>query len=285
MNGPLGRIIFPLFVLTMWVLIGVWLAQGDWTGLNWLMLGSAAVFTTIIFIEFAAVFSIGYSLCMIVLPAEVLVVRGADLATVLVAGLAILYGLRLLAFVLQRRRAESFAGNQRGAEAASSHVPTPLKVMLFLFVTTLQTFEAMSPYVVSIKGETTPWVYAGAAVMAIGLLVESVADLQKQRAKAVDNVAFVRTGLYARTRHPNYTGEILFQVGLAIAAFGSLHGWWQALAVVIAPAYIVVLMVFSATWGTARMTARHGDDAEYAAYLAGSGLLLPGRGAKVSSSR
>src|SRR6478752_1116026 len=142
MNGPLGRIIFPLFVLTMWVLIGVWIAQGDWTGLNWLLLGSAAVITTIIFVEFASVFSFGYAVCMIVLPAEVLVVRGFDLATVLVAGLSILYGLRLFAFVLQRRRSTSFAGNQRGSEAASAGVPMPLKVMLFLFVTTLQTFEA-----------------------------------------------------------------------------------------------------------------------------------------------
>jgi len=115
-------------------------------------------------------------------------------------------------------------------------------------------------------------------VMAVGLLVETVADLQKQRAKAVDSSTFVRSGLYARTRHPNYTGEIVFQVGLAIAAFGSLSGWWQALAVVVAPAYIVILMVFSATWGTARMSTRHADDAEYAAYLNGSGLLLPGRG-------
>ena len=275
MNGPLGRIIFPLFVLTMWVLFAVWLVQGDWTALNWLMLGSAAVITSIVFIEFASVFSFGYALCMIVLPAEVLIFRDVDTASLLVSGLAILYGVRLFFFVLQRRRATSFAAAQRASAAAGDHVPTPLKVMLFVFVTTLQTFQAMPAYVVGDDGELTTWVYAGAAVMAIGLVLESVADWQKQRAKALDNTTFVRSGLWARTRHPNYTGEILFQVGLAAAAFGSVTGWWQWLAVVVAPAYIVVLMVFAAHWGDTKLDKSYAEDPDYTAYRASSGSLVP----------
>lgn len=284
MDGPLGRIIFPLFVLTMWVLFGVWLAQGDWTGLNWLLLGSAAVITSIVFVEFASVFSFGYALYMIVLPAEVLIVRGVDTASLLISGLAILYGVRLFLFVLQRRRAASFAAAQRASSAAGNHVPTPLKVMLFVFVTTLQTFQAMPAYVVGTDGRTTNWVYAGAVVMAVGLVLESVADWQKQRAKAIDNTTFVRTGLWSRMRHPNYTGEIVFQVGLAAAAFGSVSGWWQWLAVVVAPAYIVVLMVFAAGWGDDKLDKSYGDDPEYAAYRARSGSLVPiAGGASVSA--
>src|SRR4051794_5927877 len=98
----------------MWVTFAVWLIQDDWTGLNWLMLGSAAFITAIIFVEFASVFSFGYATCMIVLPAEVLIVRGVSTASLLVSGLSILYGVRLWLFCLQRRRSQSYAKSLQG---------------------------------------------------------------------------------------------------------------------------------------------------------------------------
>jgi steroid 5-alpha reductase family enzyme len=271
----LGRIIFPSFVLTMLVLFGVWLAQGEWTWLNWALLASAAVITTIVFVDFVAVFTFGYATCMIVLPVIILAVRGVTIAGALVGGLSILYGLRLFAFALGRRRAASYAGARMGETMASKSVPTPLKVVLFVLVTWLQTFEAMPTYVVATVGDMSTWVIVGAALMAVGLVLETVTDAQKQRAKAADNTTFVRAGLYARWRHPNYTGEIVFQIGLAAAAFGSVTGWWQLLAVVVAPAYICVLMWFQARTGDERQLARYGEDSAYVEYRARSGSLLP----------
>ena len=61
-------------------------------------------------------------------------------------------------------------------------------------------------------------------------MLEAVADQQKQSAKALNPTAFVSTGLYARLRHPNYLGEIVFQVGLIVAAVvaGAADGWTLA---------------------------------------------------------
>ena len=277
MNGPLGRIVFPSFVLAMWVIFGMWLAQGDWTALNWLMLGTAAAATAIVFVDFVSVFSFGYATCMIVLPVEIVIVRGATTASVVVGGLAAFYGLRLWAFAWRRRRSASYAPSRAGEAMARSHVPMALKVLLFVLVTSLMTFESMSPYVVATKGDTTTWVVIGAAVMVGGLLIEIVADEQKHRAKEADNATFARNGLYARTRHPNYTGEILFQAGLAAAAFGSVTGWWQLVAVVLSPAYITVLMFFQAHSGDSRLRSRYGTDPKYVEYAAASGSLLPVR--------
>jgi len=274
-DGPLGRVILPSFVLTIWVLFGVWLAKGDWTGLNWLLLAVTAAITAIVFWEFASVFSFGYALCLVVSPALVLAVRGITTASVVVCGLLIVFGLRLLLFSLRRRHAASAATMQEHMKRANSAVPTPLKVVVFVFVTTLQTFEVMPAYVVGTDGRTTPWLWVGGALMLVGLVVETVADEQKHRAKEAAPATFVRTGLWARTRHPNYTGEIVFQVGLAAVALGSVTGWWQLLAVVVSPAYIVVLMFFSANGGDAKMAARYGEDPEWTAYRAGSGSLLP----------
>ena len=274
MSGPLSRI-FPVFVLTMWVVFGVWLAKGEWSWLNWALLASAALITAIIFIDFVSVFSFGYAICMIVLPLEIIAVRGVTLAAVLVGGLSILYGVRLLVFALQRRRSASYAPARMGEKMANKNIPSAIKVLLFVLVTFLQTFEAMSPYLVASKGETTTWVYVGVALMVVGLVFETIADQQKYNAKAADSSTFARRGLFARTRHPNYTGEIVFQVGLAAAAFGSVTGWWQVLAVVVAPAYITVLMLFQTKTGDERLMKKYGSDPEYTAYVDRSGALLP----------
>jgi steroid 5-alpha reductase family enzyme len=268
--------IFPMFVLAMWVTFGVWIAQDDWSGLNWLMLCTAALCCAIVFADFTSVFNYGYSLTMVLLPIEILIFRDISTASVLVAGLTLLFGLRLLVFTQRRRTAASFAGGRAAAKAVNEKVPTPVRVMIFLFVTTLMTFTGMPAYLVAVDGDVTAWVVVGAALMALGLVVEALADEQKQRAKARDNATFVRTGLWSRTRHPNYTGEIVFQVGLAVAALGAFEGWWQLLAAVLAPGYIVVLMYFSAKSADARMAGRYGTDPAFQEYQGRTGALLPG---------
>ena len=255
MSGPLSRI-FPLFVLAMWVTFGVWLAQGEWSWLNWAMLGLATFLTAIIFIDFVSVFNIGYATCMIALPVLILAVRGVTLAGALVGGLTFLYGVRLLAFVVQRRRSTSYAAARVGEKMADKNLPSPIKVLLFVLVTSLQTFEAMPTYVAASVGETSTILYVGAALMLVGLVVETIADQQKYVIKQRDPKAFAATGLFARTRHPNYTGEIVFQFGLAIAALGATEGWWQVAAVVLAPAYIAVLMWFQTKSGDTRLESK-----------------------------
>lgn len=274
MQGPLSRI-FPLFVLAMWVTFGVWLAQGDWTGLNWLMLGTAVVSCAIVFVDFTSIFNYGYALTMTLVHVWILVFRDITVASVLVTGLSLLFGLRLLAFTQSRRTAASFETGRANMRQANERIPMFVRVMIFVFVSTLMTFTGLPAYLVAEHGEVTAWVVVGAALMAIGLLVETVADEQKKRAKAQDSTTFVRSGLFARTRHPNYTGEIVFQVGLAIAALGAFDGWWQLLAAVLAPAYIVILMFFQATSGDARMRGSYSSDPAWAEYEQRSGRLLP----------
>ena len=63
--------------------------------------------------------------------------------------------------------------------------------------------------------------------MVVGLVVESTADLQKQRAKRANPRQFVRTGLFGFVRCPNYLGELLFWTGVFVTGFGALHGLVQ----------------------------------------------------------
>jgi steroid 5-alpha reductase family enzyme len=61
----------------------------------------------------------------------------------------------------------------------------------------------------------------------LGWALEVIADAQKSRfnADVANRGRFINTGLWSRSRHPNYFGEILLWVGVAVVAFPVLHGW------------------------------------------------------------
>jgi steroid 5-alpha reductase family enzyme len=67
----------------------------------------------------------------------------------------------------------------------------------------------------------------GIAVWAIGMLFEIVADRQKSafRSDPANHGRFISSGLWAWSRHPNYFGEIVIWVGMAIMALPALQGW------------------------------------------------------------
>ncbi|HEY1158025.1 MAG TPA: DUF1295 domain-containing protein, partial [Arthrobacter sp.] len=84
--------------------------------------------------------------------------------------------------------------------------------------------------------------WAGLLVWAAGITVETVADLEKARFKndPANRGRFISTGLWSKSRHPNYFGEITLWVGVAIIALPVLQGWqWAAL---ISPVFVALLL-------------------------------------------
>ncbi len=78
-----------------------------------------------------------------------------------------------------------------------------------------------------------PWMaYAGIAVMLGAVLLAYVADeqLRRFRANPANAGKTIRTGLWSRSRHPNYLGEILTWWGLFMVALASgQQYWWTGL--------------------------------------------------------
>ena len=87
------------------------------------------------------------------------------------------------------------------------------------------------------------WVaFVGIAIWLAGFSIEVVADRQKSafRADPSNEGRFIRTGLWAWSRHPNYFGEITLWTGVAIMAIPVLSGWrW---AVLISPVFVYLLI-------------------------------------------
>ncbi|GMM95668.1 DUF1295 domain-containing protein [Microbacterium luteum] len=118
---------------------------------------------------------------------------------------------------------------------------------------------------------------AGIAVWVLGMVVEITADAQKTAFKAdpANKGRFIRSGLWSRSRHPNYFGEIVIWLGVFLVAAPVLTGWqWVAL---ISPLFVILLLTrvsgiplleqkADRTWG--------GED-DYEAYKKRTPTLIP----------
>lgn len=119
--------------------------------------------------------------------------------------------------------------------------------------------------------------FAGIAVWVIGLVIEVVADMQKTAFKAnpAHRGLFISSGLWSRSRHPNYFGEIVLWIGVFLVAAPVLSGWqWVG---ILSPLVVVLLLTrvsgiplleakADRTWG--------GQDA-YEAYKKRTPVLIP----------
>jgi steroid 5-alpha reductase family enzyme len=115
----------------------------------------------------------------------------------------------------------------------------------------------------------------GAALFALGLVIEAVADAQKSAWKRGGGEGFMRAGLWSWSRHPNYFGEMALWLGLWIYALPSLSGLWQL--AVLGPLYISLLIAFVTGIPPLERSAeaKHGKDPEWIAYKAATSILVP----------
>ena len=111
----------------------------------------------------------------------------------------------------------------------------------------------------------------------LGFIIEVVADAQKRQFRRQPEASgrFITTGLWAWSRHPNYFGEVLLWIGIAVVAFPALSGW--QLATLISPVFVFILLNYVSGVRMLEVSAdkRWGDDPEYQAYKARTSVLIP----------
>ena len=92
---------------------------------------------------------------------------------------------------------------------------------------------------------TAPWppapvAWIGLAIAAMGLGTEALADFQLRRFRqAAGHGKVCDAGLWSLSRHPNYVGEFLFWLGLAVLALPASFGF----VAVVGPAFMYWLLV------------------------------------------
>jgi len=82
----------------------------------------------------------------------------------------------------------------------------------------------------------------GMALWLSGFTIESIADYQKRAFRKENNPreAFIHSGLWARSRHPNYFGEITLWIGIAVIALNTLTGIEYI--TLISPVFVYILL-------------------------------------------
>ncbi|BCW69925.1 DUF1295 domain-containing protein [Arthrobacter sp. NicSoilB8] len=205
----------------------------------------------------------------------VLLTPGIDARALLLAAMVLAWAMRLGSFLF--RRISKAGKDDRFDEIKPSFVR-------FLNVWTIQglwvVFTAAAAWV-AITAETKvglDWfALAGFLVWAAGFGIEVVADAQKSRFNAdpANKGRFISTGLWAKSRHPNYFGEILLWLGVAIIAVPVLQGWqWVAL---ISPVFVTLLItkVSGVPLLEKKSDSKWGGQPDYEAYKSNTPVLIP----------
>lgn len=117
----------------------------------------------------------------------------------------------------------------------------------------------------------------GLALWLLGFICEVVADAQKTAFKRNPENAgrFIDTGLWAWSRHPNYFGEILLWIGMAVLAWPILSSWQHV--TLISPVFVAFLLlkVSGVPMLANKGKEKWGGDPDYQAYLYRTSLLIP----------
>ena len=117
----------------------------------------------------------------------------------------------------------------------------------------------------------------GAVMWTTGFAIEVIADRQKSRFREDpgNEDQFINAGLWARSRHPNYFGEILLWAGIAVMSIPYLSGTQWV--VMLSPLFVYALLTRLSGIPTLARRGRElwGDDPAYQAYVANTPRLVP----------
>ena len=117
----------------------------------------------------------------------------------------------------------------------------------------------------------------GFIIWTVGMYFEVLADAQKSAFKAnpENEGKFIRSGLWAWSRHPNYFGEIVIWIGAAIIALPVLQGW--ALVTLISPVWVVLqlTLISGIPMLEDKAEKRWGGQEDYETYKENTPVLIP----------
>jgi len=210
-----------------------------------------------------------------VISIAALLSAGLDARSILLWALVVVWAARLGTFLFRRIR--KAGRDDRFDEIKPSFIR-------FLNVWTIQGLWVTFTMAAALVAITTTnhkaldiFAIIGFLVWGLGFSIEVVADVQKNRfsANPENKGKFIQTGLWSRSRHPNYFGEIVLWVGVAIIALPVLQGWqWIAL---ISPVFVTLLItrVSGIPLLERKADQKWGGQADYEAYKRRTPVLIP----------
>jgi steroid 5-alpha reductase family enzyme len=193
----------------------------------------------------------------------------------MLAGMVVVWAVRLGTFLY--RRIHAAGEDRRFREIKQSFSRFLLAWTLQGLWVTFSLAAALAVMTSEFKKELGLFALTGFLVWLFGFGIEVTADWQKSQFKAnpENEGKFIQTGLWSWSRHPNYFGEIVLWIGVAIVSLPILQGWqWLML---ISPIFITLLLtkISGVPMLEARANEKWGGQEDYETYKKGTSQLIP----------
>jgi steroid 5-alpha reductase family enzyme len=118
--------------------------------------------------------------------------------------------------------------------------------------------------------------YIGLVMFIGGFAIEIVADQQKTAFRAIpeNRNKFITSGLWSKSRHPNYFGEIALWTGVAVMTFSPLSGIEYLTLISPIFTYLLLVKISGVRMLEGRGQKTWGDDEEYIAYMRNTPMVM-----------
>ena len=235
-------------------------------------------------------FSVGYGFAVAGIGITLLILFRDVLTPVscIACVLFIIYGARLGGYLMVREM-KNAAYNKilKPENDRSKSIPMGVKFAIWISCAILY-FLQTSPFTFRLENTAnlvadgasmiapdTAAAWVGLVMMALGILLEILADAQKTAAKKKNPARFVDTGLYRIVRCPNYLGELLLWAGVFIAGIPYLQGALQWIIAILGLLGITYVMFSGARRLEQRQDKNYGDDPVYQEYVKTVPIMIP----------
>ncbi len=195
--------------------------------------------------------------------------------------LFIAYGVRLSGFLLMRELKnvtfkKTDVAKDTLAKNKEKKMPVFVLATIWIFVSILYVTQ-VSPMLFRYANGSTDIIVPiiGVAISIFGLVLESIADIQKSAQKKENPNSVATKGLYKIVRCPNYLGEITFWTGVFVSGLTTYRGFGQWAVAIFAYIAIVFIMFNGAQRLEKRQMERYGDDMEYNNYANKTPIIIP----------
>lgn len=248
-----------------------------------LMLAIALAINTIGFRNIVHFVNVGYAFSVIAMCLLASIFFRTQLGFFSVLQLAglLIWGVRLVIFVLQREARSSYQKESERLQNQYGNVTKPGKLAIWMAVSVLYVmmFLPAMYHLTESPQFLTPLLYSvelgGGVLLFGGLLLETKADQQKSSFKALHPQEFCNVGLYRWVRCPNYLGEILIWLGSWVMGIPYYSSPWHWLGSLFGLVIIILIMMGSTKRLEHEQEKRYGNLPEYQSYLHSVPVLFP----------
>ena len=212
---------------------------------------------------------------ILVISTTVLLSPSADSRSYLLMGMVTLWAVRLGSFLFLRIK--NAGEDRRFREIKRSFARFLLTWTIQGLWVTFSLAAALAVITSEVRVELGAFALVGFLVWLFGFSFEVIADRQKSAFKAdpANDGKFINTGLWSWSRHPNYFGEIVLWIGVAIIALPVLQGWgWVTM---ISPVFVTLLLtrISGVPMLEKRADEKWGGQEDYETYKARTSVLIP----------